>query len=309
MSARRKAVQMVALQDLEPEVMVRPMMTTDDAIDRYLGDLARRGYSGRTRDTYRRTLNKFADTLPRDWDVKDIRPVDVMRFLDGWNHLSAATRAQTFSVLAGLFDWLHRSEKIKRSPMDRMNRPMRKRPEDVDVVTVSSADVPKLLAAAEGWAERLALAVLAYLGPRRHAVAQLRLTDYDQAGRRLRFREKGGKTIWKPVPHELAQTLDAAIAAGVYEQDDSYLIPSRSPQRKQGERDDRIIWRLVNQAAARAEIRVTVHAIRAAFAVYYLERNPGEIESLKELLGHRSILTTQTYLRRLNRGAAMERGS
>jgi hypothetical protein len=31
------------------------------------------------------------------------------------------------------------------------------------------------------------------------------------------------------------------------------------------------------------------------------------VESLKELMGHRSILTTQTYLRRLDRVSAMER--
>jgi hypothetical protein len=50
-----------------------------------------------------------------------------------------------------------------------------------------------------------------------------------------------------------------------------------------------------------------VHALRAAFAVYYLERFPGDVEALKELLGHRSIATTQVYLRKLDRASAMER--
>jgi hypothetical protein len=46
-------------------VIVRPMLTTDRAIDLFLGDLARRG-SERTRATYSRILDKLCDRLPLD---------------------------------------------------------------------------------------------------------------------------------------------------------------------------------------------------------------------------------------------------
>ena len=36
-------------------------------------------------------------------------------------------------------------------------------------------------------------------------------------------------------------------------------------------------------------------------------RHPGDVEALKELMGHRSIATTQVYLRKLDRQRAMER--
>jgi integrase len=68
-----------------------------------------------------------------------------------------------------------------------------------------------------------------------------------------------------------------------------------------------VIWRIVKRVAARAGVEAHVHALRAAFAVYYLERFPGDVEALKELLGHRSIATTQVYLRKLDRASAMER--
>jgi len=54
-------------------------------------------------------------------------------------------------------------------------------------------------------------------------------------------------------------------------------------------------------------IRTVLTALRAAFAVYYLERFPGDVEALKELMGHRSIATTRVYLRKLDKQAAMER--
>jgi site-specific recombinase XerD len=59
-------------------------------------------------------------------------------------------------------------------------------------------------------------------------------------------------------------------------------------QRKDG-RDDRIIWRIVKRVAARAGVEAHAHALRSAFAVYYLEQNPDDVVGLKELLGHRSV--------------------
>jgi hypothetical protein len=48
-------------------------------------------------------------------------------------------------------------------------------------------------------------------------------------------------------------------------------------------------------------------AQRIAQGFPYLQRFPGDVEALKELLGHRSIATTQIYLRKLDRASAMER--
>jgi Phage integrase family len=68
-----------------------------------------------------------------------------------------------------------------------------------------------------------------------------------------------------------------------------------------------MIWRLVKRVAARVGITAHVHALRAAFAAYYLSLHPGDVEALKELLGHRSIATTQVYLRKFDKATAMER--
>ncbi len=124
---------------------------------------------------------------------------------------------------------------------------------------------------------------------------------------RLRFVEKGEKVIWKPVPDELRSLLEAAIADGAIAEADDYLVPPEGYLTRAGTRDDRVIWRLVRRVAERAGVRAHVHALRAAFAVFYLERHPGDVEALKELMGHRSIATTQVYLRKLDRQRAMER--
>jgi integrase/recombinase XerD len=288
-------------------LIVRPMLTTGQATDLFLGDLTRRGYSKRTVDTYRRHLDKLCDRLPDDLDVAKVTTDDVRRFLDLWNKREAGTRAHAFSVVNSFFKWLYHEGKVKRNPLDRLVAPRRKSADDLDVVTVSSSDVRALLAACQTWTEKLAVGIPAYIGPRRRACALLRRSDYDRKRGRLRFLEKGGNVIWKPVPHELAATIEAAIADGAIPDEDSYLIPPEGPLVKRGDRDDRVIWRVVNRVATRAGVRAHTHSLRAAFAVFYLEQRPGDVEALQLLLGHKSISTTQRYLRRLSKEQAMER--
>jgi site-specific recombinase XerD len=315
----------VSTLEQTPEVVYVEVMALlyTDAIDRYLGDLARRGKAERTRDTYRRTLDDFNDTLPYRTVVSEVTANDCRRYLDRFNHLSPATRAQKDSILRGHFKWLFGEGEIKASPMERMLPPKRERDEDKDVTAITADDVRTMLEEAQGWTERLSLGVLAYMGPRLSATANLRVSDYDQTSRRLRFFEKGSKTIWKPVPTALAQLLDESLleprslgwkldkGKWVHRgyrkvEPDDYLIPSATSHRN-AKRDNRVVSKAVQRVSKRTGIKATPHTFRAAFAVFFLERNPGELHSLKELLGHRSILTTQIYLRRLNRETAMER--
>jgi integrase len=215
------------------------------------------------------------------------------------------------TILRCFFRWLDLENLLegRRSPMDRIIRPSVPKPDDnPNIVAVTVADVGKLRVEADRsgrWDERLTINALAYLGPRRHALALARISDYDPDERKLRFLEKGGKAIRKPVPDRFADLIDAAIAAGVYEQEE-YLIPNRRARVRTGDRDDRVIWRIVKDVAGRAGVTTHVHALRAAFADYFLEAKPGQIEVLQELMGHESIETTRGYLRRRNRAKAME---
>ena len=76
---------------------------------------------------------------------------------------------------------------------------------------------------------------------------------------------------------------------------------------RRAERSSKVIWETVRRVAERAGVRGHVHAIRAAFAVHYLETHPGDLEALQALMGHTRSDTTQVYLRKLNRTKAMER--
>jgi integrase/recombinase XerD len=299
----------------EQDVLIRPMLTINQAIDLFAGDFTRRGCSDKARYTYTRILGLFANRLPADADVSKITSDDCRRFLDLYNRHAPGTQAHTFDVLASFFKWLVFTEQVKRNPLATIRRPRKTRPDDLDVVTVSTDDVRKLLAACDGWTERLTIGVAVYAGARRHALSQLRMSDFDRAEGRIRFREKGGKIIWKPVPDVLANLIEAAIAGGVYREslvlladadrsEDPYLIPPEAKLQKV-ERDDRSIWRVVKRVADRAGVDTHVHALRAAFAVLVLEQFEQPYMA-QQLLGHVNPQTTQVYLRKLDKQTVME---
>jgi integrase len=144
-----------------------------------------------------------------------------------------------------------------------LRRPPRPRPEDVDVVTVSSSDVARMLESCETWQEYLCLTTAIYLGSRRAALASVRLRDVDRDNGRIRFVEKGPKVITKPIPEEYERILREGVSAGIWKSGADYLIPNRRPGavRRTEERSDKVIWETVKKVALRAGVEAHVHTL------------------------------------------------
>jgi len=281
------------------------------AVDLWMGELARAGRARSTRDSYSRYLNKFIDQLERtkpDPAVREVTTNDCRAFLDRWPESAPSTVATIHSALNGLFKWLYQEHEVDENPMSRIPRPRRQRAEDLDVVTLTNAEVERMLAGTHGWQEFLCLSVLAYTGIRRAAASRLRWKDADLEAGTLRVQEKGRKVSEMPIPYDLWAILRAAVESGeVATRPNDYVIPNRRLATvRRAERDDRVIWDTVVLVAKRVGVVSTVHALRRAFAVAFLESHPGALESLQALMNHSRIDTTQHYLRALNKSKAME---
>jgi integrase len=299
------AVDVFTELDLEREhPRLRLVVTLGDAIDYYIGDLARQGKSASTRRSYRRLLAHFADQV-RDKPPGDLTLEDYERFLDRWTDAKPSTLASSVSLARGfsryLFERGHTAEDVA-APL---KRPRRQRPEDVAVVSVTGEDVQKMLGACEDLQELLCLASAIYLGARRAALARIRRRDVDLVRGTVRLLEKGGKGSVKPLPDEYQALL--VKCDSLWNGPDDYLIPNRRPASvKRKERSDKIVWETVKRVAERAGVRSHVHALRAAFAVAFDDAHPDQVIALKELMGHNRIETTLVYLRRKDRAKAME---
>lgn len=277
------------------------------AIDLYISELARRGRSPATRRTYQRLLWDFCETLPRDYDSQALRREDYERYLDRWTDSAKSTLASGVSICRGFSRFLYERGYSERDWARDIPRPQRPRPEDIAVVSVSDADVGRMLDACEDWQELLCIATAVFLGARRAALSSVRRNDADLEHGTITFHEKGSKVVTKPIPVEFWEILIAADAAGVWPNPTDYLVPNKRPGAvRRKERSDKIIWTTVKEVAARAGVDSHVHALRAAFAVQFDEAHPDRLHALKELMGHARIETTLIYLRRKNRARDME---
>jgi integrase len=286
-------------------------MRLSRAIDLWMGELARGGRTESSRRSYERNLFKLVDHLERsrpDIDVREVTTNDCRSFLDQWNGKAPSTICTIHSALTGLFSWLYEEDEIDENPMLRIKRPRRPRPEDVDVVIVTRADVERMLQACETLQEFLCISVLAYTGARRASASRLRWQDVDLAEGTVRLKEKGNKVAVKPLADDLLEILRAVSKSGdVRCKPDDYVIPNRRLATvRRAERSDKVIWETVRKVAERVGVKATVHGLRRAFAVAFLESHPGALESLQVLMNHSRIDTTQGYLRALNRNKAME---
>lgn len=302
-------------------------MRADHVRDRYLG--SRRKFTAATLKEYARNLDHFLGymyaQLGPDAEIEaiteDLTETYFAALPASW---SESTYYMRQVVVHRYFEFARVTLKqIAHSPTERMERVRRPNPEDLDVVTVNEGQVGRMVAACEALDEYLVMVVLIYTGVRSSAAANVRWRDVDFENETATFREKGGKVIVKPLPHQLADALYAiALSGDVPNAPDDYLIPNRLRGRDNfdGPREEiryysnaspkrgsDLIYRHVRRVGARAGVRCRPHALRAAFAVKYLEFRPGDLDALQFLLGHARPETTRVYLRRQDRFAAMER--
>lgn len=133
-------------------------MRLDRVIDLYLGELARRGYSDRTRGDYWRKLLPLCGASGVEApNVEDVGETECRRHLDNWRDSAPGTRYHSWAVLRSFFGWLYRAGVIDANPMARIEPPKRLAADDLDVTTVTGADVRRLFDACETVHELLCL--------------------------------------------------------------------------------------------------------------------------------------------------------
>ncbi|MBI1799276.1 MAG: tyrosine-type recombinase/integrase, partial [Candidatus Eisenbacteria bacterium] len=118
--------------------------------------------------------------------------------------------------------------------------------------------------------------------------------DVDRGGRLLRVRGKGRRERIVPIGARALAALDAYLTAGErhLERGDRPVFAGRGGARL----SNRTVQRVVRArlAGIAAGLGVTPHALRHSFASHLLDRG-ADLRAIQELLGHRSLSSTQVY--------------
>lgn len=264
---------------------------------------AEKGLSPHTIEAYQRDLQQFIETCQiKKWELDQIKLSHVREHLAGLRkrELSARTLARKSSALKQFFKFLLREKKISRDPTELL------------LVQVKQKRLPKhlsvdemfrVIAMASGETDleirdRALLELWYATGTRISEMCQLQIADLDFDEKTLRVLGKGNRQRLVPVGEVAVSWCRKYLEirhewirqSNLKELDVFFLSPHASPLSRQS------IWKILKKYTKKAGIKRSVwpHMIRHSFATHIL-RNGADLRAVQELLGHRSISTTEVY--------------
>jgi integrase/recombinase XerD len=266
-----------------------------------------RGLSANTLASYRRDLDRYAQTLAAAGigDLAAASEADVARHLAGLraDGLSAASAARAVSAVRGLHRFAAR-EGLVGGDVARDVRPPappRRLPKALDVDQVGA-----LLAVPDdsilGLRDRALLEFLYGTGARISEAVGAAIDDLDLGDEpSVVLHGKGGRTRIVPVGGYAKAALDAylvrarpALAAA------GRGTPAVFLNARGGRLSRQSAWTILHRAAATAGLpvdgphAVSPHTLRHSYATHLLDGG-ADVRVVQELLGHASVTTTQVY--------------
>lgn len=255
----------------------------------------RRGiYRPATARGARYILTSLADAVP---DIQDLTAERIEAWLDAMPGVTDATKANRLSKARAFCRWLYDNSHLDRDPSRQVPRP---RIPDAVPRALDRDAVASLLAVCPDTRARVIVLLETQEMLRRAEVATLQVADVDLRGGAVFVREgKGGRQRMVPLSGETASAVRAylsqhpAVAGPLIR---SYQYPRRplTPDH---------VGRLVASWMVDAGLKrapwdgVSGHALRHTGASDVLEES-NDLRGLQQLLGHRSLTSTEVYLRR-----------
>jgi len=224
----------------------------------------------------------------------DLLDLDDERILDYLHHLKKKHKTPSDSFFKHTVYGLRYLYRIYGRTESRVILPSIERPRKLPVV-LSRQEVRRLLGAPRLLKHRLILALLYGCGLRNFELCKLRLTDLDLDRQVLHVREgKGRKDRYVPLCPLLVRGIVRYLEA---EHPVAYLFNGKNSAGDYSALTPRGVQWALREARRLSGIKkqVTAHILRHTYATHLLEMGT-DIVTLKELLGHVSVLTTMEYL-------------
>lgn len=156
------------------------------------------------------------------------------------------------------------------------------------------AKIQRIISAQPTLRDQVAIQLLARLGLRKNELRQLRIRDIDLTAGLITINRKGGKQAVLPIGFkDLRRDLYLHISGEGRHPDEFLLYPKRSRNRPL---DAASLHRWFKRALAHAGVvDMPMHELRHT-AGDEIWRVTGDIVKAQQLLGHKSLATTQIYL-------------
>ena len=263
--------------------------------------------SSNTVFSYMRDIRQFDSWLQRNGEVT-VLEADQLNIAEYLSYLqdqgrSAATVSRGLASLKNFYAYLVSTGFLTESPVTEkihVERGEKKLPQ-----ILTSEEVDKLLAQpapvdAKGIRDKAMLELLYATGIRVTELIDLNLSDFVPELKSIRVGTgKKSRSIplypaaLRALTAYLAQTRDVMVMDSGEEA--LFVNVNGSRMSRQG------FWKILKHYQAKAGIdrEITPHTLRHSFAVHLIE-NGADLSSVKELMGHRDISSTQVYTQMIN---------
>lgn len=257
-------------------------------------------YANHTVVAYKNDLETFQSFYQENYEITGIENANYSA-IRAWivtlinEGLSNRTVNRKISSLNGYYKFLQRSNQIEHNPLTghkalkvakRVQVPFSER--EIEAV-LSGIEVNDF----EGYRDKLLIELLYSTGMRRNELIELKESDVDFSSNTLKVLGKRNKERYVPVLASLKKTLLSYLEARqVVAGDSDYLFLTSKGNKLYGT----LVYRIINNYFSRVSTKVkkSPHVLRHSFATHLLNEG-ADLNSVKELLGHSSLASTQVY--------------
>jgi integrase/recombinase XerC len=272
-----------------------------------------KGYSQNTCRAYRSDLEEFAGVVAKDREggetsasrnpavpIETIDTLSIREYL-GFLHRRnrKTTIARKLAALRSFFRYLVKQGILRESPADFILTPKHQR---AIPTYLAVDDMFRLLDSVEsdtllGRRNRAMFETMYSCGIRVSELAGMNLKDVDFAGGIIKVRGKGSKERMVPIGKKARASIAAYREA--LEKDAGIGSNAGGPlflNNNKGRLTPRSIARILDKIARECGLAMPVspHALRHTFATHMLDAG-ADLRAVQELLGHKSLSTTQRY--------------
>lgn len=257
-------------------------------------------YSNETINSYMNDLSKFYEYLNKhNLDIYNLKRKELLNYSNFLKNekLSATSINHNISVLKSFYKFLVINESFKFNPIDSLESPKKNK---VLPKVLSYEEVKKILDVdlinKYSYRDKAMLELMYATGLRVSELVNLKLTDVDLNNDILKTMGKGSKERVIPIGdysiYYLKKYIKEYRPQLLKKENTEYLFLNNLGKKISRQS----FFNIVKKEAIKKNIKTNFspHTLRHSFATHLLDRG-ADIVSIKEMLGHSSLATTQIY--------------